>query len=63
MEKMTEENFNKMVQKAIENCEWRIDSMEIDICKGEILPCEKVINDGKCETIIKLINKLTQEGK
>lgn len=50
---------DKDIQEAIENCFWRVKVAGIYVCRGDIVPCEKHIDDGKCETLIKLF---TQQG-
>lgn len=43
------------VKKAIKKCHWRKKVAGIDICAGVCLPCEKAINDGKCDILLKAI--------
>lgn len=52
---------DKQIKSAICNCPWRYEAMNgknMDdryvICRGYCLPCLKVIDDGKCDTLIKL---------
>lgn len=45
----------EMVKKAIKKCHWRKKVAGIDICAGVCLPCEKAINDGKCDILLKAI--------
>ncbi|MBR4313768.1 MAG: hypothetical protein IKP66_02545 [Lachnospiraceae bacterium] len=56
---MTQESINK----AIENCYWRnteFGSKEMGsptaICKGYCLPCNKVVEQGRCDTLIELFS-------
>lgn len=48
---------DKDIQDAIENCKWRKDLHGVWICEGDIVPCLKHINDGRCDTLIKLFAK------
>lgn len=58
----------KQIKSAIRNCHWRDDAfngkrrdMREVICRGLCLPCLKVIDDGKCDTLIELF-KAESEG-
>ena len=52
---------DKQIKLAIKNCKWNDnvfngynrDNREV-ICRGYCLPCLKVIDDGKCDTLIEL---------
>ena len=49
---------DKDIQEAIENCFWRKDiGGGIYVCKGDLVPCEKHIYDGKCDTLINLFRQ------
>lgn len=45
------------IQNAIENCGWRMNMGGTWICKGDIVPCLKHIDDGRCDTLRKLFAK------
>lgn len=48
---------DKDIQDAIEKCEWRRNFGGIWVCVGDIVPCIKHINDGRCDTLMKLFTK------
>ena len=48
---------DKDIQDAIENCKWRKDLHGTWICEGDIVPCLKHIDDGRCDTLIRLFAK------
>ena len=48
---------DKDIQEAVENCEWRKDIQGTWVCGGNIVPCLKHIDDGRCDTLIKLFAK------
>lgn len=48
---------DKDIQEAVENCEWRKDIHGTWVCGGNIVPCLKHIDDGRCDTLIKLFAK------
>lgn len=51
---MTEKEIND----AINNCVWRNDSIpDVPICSGEVLPCSKTIDNGKCPILISLFKE------
>lgn len=52
----------KEINDAINNCKWRNESIpDVPICSGEVLPCSKTIDSGKCPTLKKLFRKDTQD--
>ena len=51
---MTDELYRK-IMKAVEDCEHKNKQMGVDICKMEILPCERTIDAGKCPVIISVM--------
>lgn len=63
----TREPFNKekaieIINKAIQDCEWRKEQMEISMCSGLAAPCQKMIENGKCPTLKQLFKeKKTRE--
>ena len=50
---------DKDIQSAIETCIWRKDVGGVWVCTGDIVPCLKHIDDGKCDTLMRLFE---QEG-
>ena len=48
---------DKDIQDAIEKCKWRRNFGDIWICGGDLVPCIKHINDGRCDTLMKLFAK------
>lgn len=44
----------EMIDDAIKNCIWRQELCDIYICRGEVVPCSNVIDNGKCDTLIEL---------
>lgn len=42
------------LEQAIKECPWRKDMAGVDICAGECLPCSRIIETGKCDTLIQL---------
>lgn len=51
---MTDELYEKIL-KAIKECEWKNSEFGVDVCKMEILPCQRAIDAGKCPVIIKIM--------
>lgn len=51
----------KRISDAIDNCRWRQDFDGIRICSGDVTPCFKHIEDGKCSMLIKLFEKMIKE--
>ena len=60
---MTQEQINK----AIKECFWlsqnRSKTFMPDICTGECLPCARVIERGKCDTLRKLFKAESEDKK
>ena len=48
---------DKDIREAVETCIWRKDCCGVYVCAGDIVPCEKHIDDGRCDTLIKLFAK------
>lgn len=57
----SKDNLLKQATEAIKHCHWRKDLGGVPICSGECLPCERAIERGTCDTLIKLFRK-TQKG-
>lgn len=55
---MSEEDINR----AIKTCPHITNLCDIAICRLEILPCAKVINNGKCTTLIELFRSESGEN-
>ena len=57
-ERQVEELTQEQINKAIQECKWlsQNDGERLipDMCKGYCLPCARVIDTGKCDTLIKL---------
>lgn len=51
--KITEEEL----QKAVDNCFWKTDMGGVDVCKGMLAPCLRIIEKGQCDTIKKLVSE------
>ena len=45
---------DETIHNAIETCEWRMAVGGTWICKGDVVPCLKHIDDGRCDTLTKL---------
>lgn len=48
---------DKDIREAIENCYWRTKVTDVWVCSGDIAPCSKLIDEGKCDTLIRLYAK------
>lgn len=42
------------IDRAIKNCYWRKDVGGVSVCGGMLAPCKRVIERGKCDTLIQL---------
>lgn len=42
------------IEDAIKKCKWRLEFDGAWICRGDLVPCLKHIEDGRCDTLIKL---------
>lgn len=61
---MTGEEFRakyRQMNAAIDNCEWLSQNKQIglypDMCTGYCLPCQKVIDSGRCATLKELFGQ------
>ncbi len=54
---LSEEALNKV----IECCEWRKVLYGVPICSGECGPCEKIIEAGKCSTLIDIFRETSEK--
>ena len=45
------------IKNLITDCYWKQDIDGIPICRGMVLPCEKVIDNGQCDTLIEYFAK------
>lgn len=46
----------EQIEQAIRDCTWRRRLYDTDICAGEVAPCMRVIDAGKCEAMAKLFS-------
>ena len=44
----------EQINAAIDSCKWKRNVTGIDVCAGGIAPCEILIEEGRCDTLIKL---------
>lgn len=44
----------EQIDKAIERCVWRKNVEGISVCGGVLAPCQRIIEKGQCDTLIKL---------
>lgn len=44
----------EMIDNAIKNCIWKQEIGDIYICRGEVAPCSKVIENSKCDVLKEL---------
>ena len=51
---------DKDIQNAIEECQWRKNLAGTWICTGDIVPCLKHIDDGRCDTLIRLFMEMRE---
>ena len=49
--------YEEKIKKAIKNCYWRQEFEGVDICRGMVLPCSRIIEKGQCDTIAKIIRE------
>lgn len=61
---------DKQIKTAIRNCYWRYDGFKgkdrsdhYVICRGYCEPCLKVIDSGKCDTLIELFKGEREDEK
>lgn len=52
--------WEEQIEKAVEDCYWKVDFAGIPICRGMQLPCSRAIETGKCDTIAKIIREETK---
>lgn len=48
---------DKDIRQAVKTCQWRVENQGISLCKGMLGVCERVIETGKCDTLIKLFEQ------
>ena len=58
----SKEGLLKQATKAIKHCYWRKDLGGIPICSGMCLPCERAIENVKCEILIKLFKEQREDN-
>lgn len=44
----------KQIDDAIANCKWRQEVYGVSVCRGDCNICSRLIEDGRCDTLIKL---------
>lgn len=54
---------DKDIQDAVESCKWRKYLGDTWICVGDLVPCLKHIDDGKCDTLRNLFAKERRESE
>lgn len=45
------EELDEPFKTIIENCSWRLHQWDTDICTGDVMPCEKLVVEGKCDEL------------
>ena len=56
MKEVTQEQ----IDNAIKDCIWRREICGVSVCAGDILPCTRCIEIGKCDTLRKLFGGDTE---
>lgn len=56
---MTNDITEEEINKAIDNCHFRHDVGGVRICAGDVIPCFKHIEDGKCSMLRELFKRKT----
>ena len=51
----------EQIDEAIKNCFWRKDMGGVDVCRGDLTPCMRVIEKGNCDTLKKLFAESEDE--
>ena len=54
---------DKDIQDAVENCFWRKDVQGVWVCSGDIVPCLKHTDDGRCIMLQELFAEERNEPK
>lgn len=58
-------NKDKITQADIENaiseCYWRKEVAKVSVCAVNCIPCEIVINSGKCDALRELVNEAAED--
>ena len=55
-------SYEEKAKEAIQDCYWRKNIHGVSVCAADLCPCIKVIEDGKCSTLIELF-KNEQDNK
>lgn len=50
-------SYEEKAKKAVQDCYWRKDIHGVSVCAADLCPCIKVIEDGKCSTLLELFKK------
>ena len=53
---MPENDIEILARNTVKNCPYKAVTAGIDICTLDVLPCERVIDIGKCQTLIELFH-------
>lgn len=53
----------EQIDEAIKNCYWRKDLGGVDVCRGELTPCTRVIEKGNCDTLKELFAEIESEDE
>ena len=53
----------EQIDEAIKKCYWRIVLDGVDVCRGEVTPCMRVIEKGNCDTIKELFAEIESEDE
>lgn len=53
--------YEEEIKKAIKNCYWSQKIHGVDICKGMLAPCSRIIEKGQCDTIAEIIREEVTE--
>lgn len=51
----------QQINEAIKTCKWRQVFAGVDICSGNVGPCSKEIEAGRCVTLIELFQNEKKE--
>ena len=57
-----DKSYEEKAKEAIQDCYWRKNIHGVFVCEADLCPCIKVIEDGKCSTLLELF-KNEQDNK
>ena len=52
----------EQIDDTIKNCPYKMRLYDIDVCRVDVYPCERVIDSGQCDTLIKLFRGGSVDG-